>query len=86
MKYLLKKKLKTKSVVEFASDDIQKVVDYTAYHNYQFTGFTYIGGFAHFTNGKHTFTIQGDVDGIVCSYDKSLVNVKPLGILIDQLS
>lgn len=76
MKYILWKRLKTKSINEFESEDIQEVLDYAVLKGYEFTGLGYIGGFAQFTNGKHNFSVQGQVHGIVCSYDRELVKVK----------
>lgn len=78
MKYILWKQLKTKAVNEFDSEDIQEVLDYAVLKGYEYTGESYVGGFATFTNGKHTFSVQGQHStlGIVCSYAKDLIKIK----------
>mgnify|MGYP000959684326 FL=1 len=84
MKYILWKKLKTKTVNEFESENIQEVLDYAILKGYEYLGIGYIGGFALFTDGKYNYSVQGQVSGMVCSYDKNLINIKSVEELTPQ--
>lgn len=76
MKYILWKRLKTKAINVFEHEDIQKVLDFAITQGYEYTGQSYLGGFTTFTNGKHSFSVQGQYNGIVCSYPKATFIIK----------
>lgn len=75
MKYILWKRLKTKTVNEFESENAQEVYDYAKSKGIQFEQFGYFGGFAEFTDGKHNYSMQGQCNGMVCSYDKNIIKL-----------
>lgn len=73
MKYILWKRLKTKTVKEFESANVNDVVKYAQTLGYKFTGFSYVGGFATFNDGKYTYSLQGQFNNIVCSYKPEII-------------
>ena len=76
MKYILWKQLKTKSVKVFESPNINDVVKYAKSSNLRFSGFSYVGQFATYTDEKRMYSIQGQYNGIVCSYKPDVISTE----------
>lgn len=72
MKYILWKKLKTTQKNVFESEDIEKVIEFCKEKGLSYHGLSYVGGFYLFSDGKHTYSIQGQVNGIVCGYNSKI--------------